>query len=103
MMCLRLNSEIAPVFWPVSMRKISPEWASEAGQLRVLELHSTRVPGNDGGCRARSPKERDLPFRRADITSYSAKTGGHARAPDPRDAPATGQPAIRWLTSDRYN
>jgi len=91
---------IAPVFARVDEENL-PEWLSEAGQLRVLELHSTRVPETTEGAGPGSPKERESALRRADITSYSRQPVAMPERPEPRDAPALASRLSAWLTSDR--
>lgn len=91
---------IAPVFAHSDSAGLT-EWLSEAGQIRVLELHSSRVAETAEGAGYRSPKEREAAFRRAGITAYNRQPVAMAERPEPRDAPALANRLSAWLMSDR--
>lgn len=91
---------IAPVFARSDSSDLT-EWLSEAGQIRVLELHSSRAPEVAEGAGLRSPKEREAAFRRADITAYTRQPVAMSDRPEPRDAPALANRLSAWLASDR--
>ncbi|MFN2360734.1 MAG: DUF3530 family protein [Marinobacter sp.] len=91
---------IAPVFDRIDSETL-PEWLSEAGQIRVLELHSTRVSEVMEGAGPSSPKEREAAFRREEITSYSRQPVAMPERPEARDAPQLANRLSAWLASDR--
>ncbi len=91
---------IAPVFDQSDSEALT-EWLSEAGQIRILELHSARLPEVMEGAGLRSPREREAAFRRADITAYTRQPVAMEERPEPRDAPALANRLSAWLASDR--
>jgi len=91
---------IAPVFDRSDSAALT-DWLSGAGQIRVLELHSSRAPKTMEGVGLRSPKQRESAFRREGITTYTRQPVAMAERPEPRDAPALANRISAWLTSDR--
>lgn len=91
---------IAPEFDQSDSEALT-EWLSDAGQIRILELHSSRLPEVMEGAGFRSPREREAAFRRADITAYTRQPVAMGERPEPRDAPALANRLSAWLASDR--
>lgn len=90
---------IAPVFDQSDSEALT-EWLSDAGQIRILELHSSRLPEVMEGVGLRSPREREAAFRRADIAAYTRQPVAMEERPEPRDAPALANRLSAWLASD---
>ena len=90
---------IAPVFARADSGNLA-EWLSEAGGKRVLELHSSRL-AEQQSAGFRSPRQREVEFRRADITTYTRQPVAMAERPGPRDARALANRLSAWLASDR--
>lgn len=91
---------IAPVFARSDSSGLAG-WLSEAGQIRVLELHSSRAAEVAEGAGFMSPREREAAFRRADISAYTRQPVAMSDQPEPRDAPALANRLSAWLASDR--
>ncbi len=91
---------IAPVFDRSDSSALT-EWLSGGGQIRVLELHSSRAPKPVEGAGLRSPKQRESAFRREGIATYTRQPVAMAERPEPRDAPALANRISAWLASDR--
>lgn len=91
---------IAPVFDHNDSAALT-EWLSGGGQIRVLELHSSRAPKTMAGAGLRSPKQREAAFRREGIATYTRQPVAMAERPEPRDAPALANRISAWLASDR--
>jgi hypothetical protein len=91
---------IAPVFDSNESSALT-EWLSGNGQIRVLELHSSRVPEVMGGGAFSSPKQREAAFRRAEITTYTRQPVAMAERPEPREAPALANRISAWLAPER--
>lgn len=88
---------IAPVFYPGDSAALT-EWVSGGGQIRVLELHSSRLPEMvEGG--STSPRQREAAFRREGITTYTRQPVAMAERPLPRNAPALANRLSAWLAS----
>lgn len=91
---------IAPVFDRDSSAALT-EWLSGAGQIRVLELHSSRAPDVMEGAGLRSPKQREAALRREGVASYTRQPVAMAEQPQPRNAAALANRLSAWLASDR--
>ena len=89
---------IAPVFSPGDSAALT-EWVSGAGQIRVLELHSSRVPERIDWAGFITPKQREAAFRREGITTYTRQPVAMAERPVPRHAPALANRLSAWLAS----
>lgn len=89
---------IAPVFYPGESAAVT-EWVSGAGQIRVLELHSSRVPESTGWAGFTTPKQREAAFRREGYTSYTRQPVAMAARPLPRNAPALANRLSAWLAA----
>lgn len=91
---------IAPVFDHNDSAALT-EWLGAAGQIRLLELHSSREAGAQDGVGSRTPEQREAAFRRAGIKAYTRQPVAMADRPEPRDAPALANRLAAWLASDR--
>ena len=91
---------IAPVFYPGDSAALT-EWVSGAGQIRVLELHSSRVPERMDWAGFTTPKQREAAFRREGISTYTRQPVAMAERPLPRNAPALANRLSAWLASDQ--
>lgn len=91
---------IAPVFERSDSAALT-EWLSGAGQISVLELHSSRASKIVEGAGLRSPKQREAAFRREGIATYARQPVAMPERPEPRDAPALANRLSAWLASDR--
>jgi len=91
---------IAPEFYRDDSVALT-EWLSDAGQLRVLELHSARrsMEAVDRG--TSTPQQREAAFRRAGLAGYSRQPVAMSPQPQPREAPALANRVSAWLGSDR--